>query len=157
CDQVSPRENQLKPLLASADLELVLLDLVGDLATFRPAGKVIIFEGGGDSDFDQRVTSMLFPKLQESANLISGSNKARVRALHEVLNRASSKGHLPFKFFAVCDRDSERIEGEPAVNLFSWDVYHVENYLLEPKCISRVLSSLGLENAPTGDAVGDEL
>jgi predicted ATPase len=156
CDQVSPGENQLKPLVLTADLELALIDLVGDLAAYRPGGKVILFEGGGDSDFDQSVTSKLFPKLQESANLISGSNKIRVRALHEILSQAYERGQLPYKFFAICDRDSD-VASQPAVNFYSWDVYHVENYLLEPEFIVRVLSALDIKNVPTAEMVGDEL
>src|SRR5205085_9840891 len=81
CGSIPAGESQLRPLLASADLELALVDLVGDLAAYHPSGKVVIFEGGGDSNFDQKLTATLFPALAQSANLVSGSNKARVRAL----------------------------------------------------------------------------
>src|SRR6266511_929609 len=37
--------SQLRALTASGDLELVLTDLVGDLAAYRPGGKGLIFEG----------------------------------------------------------------------------------------------------------------
>jgi predicted ATPase len=144
CGNVPKGEGQLKPLSATADLELALVDLVGDLASYRPCGKVVIFEGGGDSDFDQRVTATLFPELQQNANLISGSNKVRVRALHETLESAAQKGQLPFKFYSVTDRDSEADSTSYAsVNTFKWDVYHIENYFLVAKCIHRVLGSLG--------------
>jgi predicted ATPase len=157
CGNVGPGQSQLKPLLATADLELALVDLVGDLASYRPGRKVVIFEGGGDSDFDQRVTASLFPELQEHANLISGSNKARVKALHETLVRASQKGQLPFQFFAVTDRDSvETNDGRP-INGFSWDVYHIENYFLDAKYIARVLASLTLNNPPSEEEIADEL
>ncbi|RSK88185.1 hypothetical protein EJF22_24910 [Pandoraea apista] len=96
-----------QPLSVTADLDLAMIDLVGDLAAYRPSGKVIIFEGGGDSDFDQKVVSSLFPEILEQANLVSGTNKLRVRALHETLDAASQKGQLPFKFFAITDRDSD--------------------------------------------------
>jgi hypothetical protein len=85
CSTLGPSEQQLRPLTATADLDLALVDLVGDLASYRPSGKVVIFEGGGDSEFDRTVVGALFPELQGKANLISGSNKARVRALHETL------------------------------------------------------------------------
>ncbi len=144
CNSVQKGESQLKPLSATADLDLALVDLVGDLASYRPGGKVVIFEGGGDTDFDQRVTSTLFPELQEKANLISGSNKIRVRALQETLDNASKKGQLPFQFFSVTDRDSGPPAQSSSMNVFSWNVYHIENYFLEPKFISRVLSSLNM-------------
>jgi predicted ATPase len=144
CGKVGQGESQLKALSVTADLDLALVDLVGDLAAYRPSGKVVIFEGGGDSDFDQRVASTLFPELLEHANLVSGSNKTRVRALHETLDVASKKGQLPFKFYAITDRDSEPPSSTAkSVNVFSWDVYHIENYLLEPRFLCKVLQALG--------------
>jgi len=157
CASVPRGTSQLKPLSATADLELALVDLVGDLAAYRPGGKVVIFEGGGDSDFDQRVTSTLFPELQEQANLISGSNKVRVRALQETLENATQKGQLPFQFYSVTDRDSGPAPQSTSTNVFSWDVYHIENYFLEPKFIVRVLSSLNVGATLTEEAVWDEL
>ncbi|WP_137886640.1 ATP-binding protein [Pseudomonas sp. 2FE] len=151
-------ESQLKPLSATADLDLALVDLVGDLAAYRPGGKVVIFEGGGDSDFDQKVVSTLFPELQEKANLISGSNKVRVRALQETLEAASEKDQLPFKFYSITDKDadSEKIQSS-SKNIFSWDVYHIENYFLEAKYIRKVIESLQLSTSMTEESIFDEL
>ncbi len=158
CANVRAGESQLKPLSATADLDLALVDLVGDLASYRPGGKVVIFEGGGDSDFDQKVTSTLFPQIQEHANLISGSNKIRVRALQETLENAAQKGQLPFKFYSVTDRDSGFPTQSSSVNIFSWDVYHIENYFLESQFIFSVLSAIHLNNPPlTVEAITDEL
>lgn len=155
---VPPGESQLKPLKVTADLELALVDLVGDLATYRPGGKVVIFEGGGDSDFDRRVAATLFPDLQAQANLISGSNKTRVRALHETLDRASKLGHLPFEFFAITDKDFDtKDKADNNVNTFSWDVYHIENYFLSPRHISAVLSGLFVGSTDSEEAIADEL
>jgi len=150
-------QSQLKPLSATADLELALVDLVGDLAAYRPGGKVVIFEGGGDSDFDQKVTATLFPELQAQANLISGSNKIRVRALQETLENATQKGLLPFEFFSITDRDLDPDAQTSSTKVFSWDVYHIENYFLEPKFISRVLASLSLGVTLTEESIWDEL
>lgn len=158
CGNVPKGDSQLKPLAATADLELALVDLVGDLASYRPGGKVVIFEGGGDSDFDQRVAATLFPELQQQANLISGSNKVRVRALHETLQTAAQKGQLPFQFYSVTDRDSgPELAKSKSVNTFSWDVYHIENYFLEPKYIHQVLGSLGAKGFANDAALWDEL
>lgn len=157
CGKVPRGESQLKPLSVSADLDLAIVDLVGDLAAYRPNGKVVIFEGGGDSDFDQRVTSTLFPEILEHANLVSGSNKTRVRALHETLHIASQKGQLPFKFYAITDRDSDtEISTQQSVNVFSWDVYHIENYLLDPHFLGKVLQALG-GSILSEDAIWEEL
>jgi hypothetical protein len=131
----------LKPLNIHKDVDLALTDLVGDLAAYQPGRKAVIFEGGGDTDFDQWMTSKLFPELTGKANLVSGSNKRKVRALHDVLNRAFDRGDLPTQFFAVVDRDHDSEEDDSkAVRRFIWDVYHIENYLLAPDFIADVVS-----------------
>lgn len=159
CGKKLPNESQLKKLSVTADLDLALIDLVGDLASYTPNGKVIIFEGGGDSDFDQRVTATLFPELQEHANLVSGSNKIRVKALHETLSEASKKGHLPFKFYSITDRDCDATDNatSPLVNMFTWDVYHIENYLLDASFILKVLESLGIALSSTESEIKENL
>jgi predicted ATPase len=140
--------SQLRPLTANQDLEMVIADLVGDLAAYRPGGKGLIFEGGGDSDFDKTFASRLFSDELKGINLLSGSNKARVKQLHEVLERAYLNGDLPTKFYAVVDYDSEGEVGDTkALNRFVWDVYHIENYLLVPQIIADVLNALKLTSA----------
>lgn len=137
--------SQLKPLNVSKDLELVLADLVGDLAAYRPGGKGLIFEGGGGSDFDKTIANSLFSEELKGINLISGTNKIRVKALHEILERAHANGDLPTKFYAIVDSDFEgQSEDMKAINRFEWDVYHIENYLLHPPTICAVLAALKL-------------
>jgi hypothetical protein len=146
CGSEPPGASQLRPLMVSEDLDLVLTDLVGDLAAYRPGGKGLIFEGGGDSEFDKKLASTLFAEELRGINLISGTNKSRVKALHEILERAHARGDMPTKFYAVVDKDSETATDEAkAVNRFVWDVYHIENYLLEPSFILDVLRALGIE------------
>ena len=145
CGAEPASASQLRPLKASGDLELVLTDLVGDLAAYRPGGKGLIFEGGGDSEFDKKLVSSLFSEELKGINLISGTNKSRVRALHEILETAHARGDLPTKFYAVVDKDYDGPADPKAVNRFVWDVYHIENYLLDRRFLADVLRSLGLE------------
>lgn len=133
---------QLRELSATEDLDLAMTDLVGDLAAYRPDGTAILFEGGGDTDFDQSIVARLFPTELAGVNLLSGSNKARVEALHEILNRAYSKGDLPIKFFAITDGDSDTTETPRGVRRFRWDVYHIENYLLEPQYVAEAVNAV---------------
>ncbi|MBW9055482.1 AAA family ATPase [Rhizobium mesosinicum] len=135
-------EGQLRELKASEDLDLAMADLVGDLAAYRPDGTAILFEGGGDTDFDQSIVARLFAKEVAGINLLSGSNKARVEALHDVLNRAYSKGDLPIRFFAITDRDSDNIATPKGLRRYQWDVYHIENYLLEPSFVAAAVNSV---------------
>ena len=158
--QVKNKESQIKQLSATADLDLALADLIGDLAAYRPGGKVVIVEGE-DSDFDQRVVSTLFPELSEQANLISGTNKARVQGLLQILDNATHKGYVPFKFYSITDRDSEfsssNSKSAASLNSFSWNVYHIENYFLVPKYILKVLSALQITTSKSEDEIWDQL
>ncbi|WP_349619884.1 AAA family ATPase [Azospirillum argentinense] len=150
--------SQLRPLTVSRDLDSVLADLVGDLAAYRPGGKGVIFEGGGDSDFDKTLTGTLFSEELRGINLISGTNKLRVKVLHEVLNRAHSNGDLPTKFYAIVDSDSEeQSDSTPAVNRFEWNVYHIENYLLDPDIIMNVVQSLKFGGSVGLDHIDQQL
>lgn len=147
CGSEPPETSQLRPLTVNQDLELVMTDLVGDLAAYRPGGKAIIFEGGGDSDFDKTIASTLFKEELQGINLLSGTNKMRVKVLHEILERAHTNGDLPTKFYAIMDSDSEgEIDETKGVNRFEWNVYHIENYLLNSQIIADVLNSLTLTN-----------
>jgi hypothetical protein len=133
--------NQASPVLVARDLDRLVIDLVGDLAAYRPGAKIVVFEGGGNSDFDAMMTGMLFPRFQSRINAISGGSKRRVADLYEVLERASAAGQIPGRFFAISDSDAEfdDVATAPEPTRFRWDAYHIENYLLEP---SFVLSAL---------------
>ena len=74
----------MRQLNASEDLDLAMADIVGDLAAYRPDGTAILFEGGGDTDFDQSIVARLFPNELAGINLLSGSNKTKVEALHDL-------------------------------------------------------------------------
>lgn len=137
--------SQLKPLVLDKDVELVIADLVGDLAAYRPGGKAIIFEGGGDSDFDKTIVGTLFRDDLRGINLLSGTNKMRVKVLHEVLEKAYSKGDLLTRFYAITDKDSDGDNDKvSAINRYEWDVYHIENYLLDGSIVTSVVNSLVL-------------
>lgn len=158
CGSETPSTSQLRPLTINQDLEMVMTDLVGDLAAYRPGGKAIIFEGGGDSDFDKTIASTLFREELRGINLLSGTNKMRVKVLHEILERAHANGDLPTKFYAITDSDSEGvIDNTKGVNRFEWDVYHIENYLLHSQIIADVLNSLTLTDKNTAADIESKL
>lgn len=151
-------ESQLRPMRATNDLEIALTDMVGDLAAYRPGGKAIIFEGGGGSDFDKEFCQTLFADELVGMNLISGSNKERVRGLHEVLERAHNNNDFPTKFFSIVDSD---FDSEPertgSVTKFAWNSYHIENYLLMPEVIAAVLKKVNPRSAVTEESVAAKL
>ena len=139
--------SQATPVTAGQALERLVIDLVGDLAAYRPNAKIVLFEGGGDHAFDVKMTSSLFPRFDAAVNSISAGSKARVAQLHELLDRARQEGHLPAKFYSITDADGDFGRSLPP-NTFQWDVYHIENYLLSPRHILRVLQEINRDTAP---------
>lgn len=144
---VDQDENQVRRIEANEELDRAIIDLVGDLATYRPGAKVVIFEGGGDTEFDLFMVNTLFPDFQTTVNPVSGGDKIKVREIHELLESARKAGAVPAQFFSIVDRDSERQTAIESSTALSWDVYHIENFLLAPRFIHAALEdALGNEN-----------
>jgi hypothetical protein len=98
--------------------------------------------GEEDVEFDVRMTCKLFPHFERLVNPIAGKSKAHVRRLHDLLDEAAFARRIPGRFYAIVDSDSEIQPDEASARVFRWDVYHIENYLLEPAYILRVLRDL---------------
>jgi predicted ATPase len=151
----SVQNEQVKPLQAKEELQRAVIDIVGDLAAYRPDAKLVILEGE-DSEFDQKMVSMLFPEFARSVNIVSAGGKRRVASLHSILGLALERGEVPLKIFSVIDMD-DGIEPVPTPNNFTWDAYHIENYLLEPKYILKVLGDIGVDTLKTEEEVYSQL
>lgn len=140
---IEPGNNQVL-LVAEDELQAVLVDLVGDLAAYRPFAKVLIFEGEAGTEFDVTVVQRLFPGLAERVTLVSGGSKGRVNDLYGVLARTAEQVGLTDKYYAITDRDSTpSAEMQTGTHVLSWDAYHIENYLLSAPHILKALSSVG--------------
>ena len=140
-DRTRPDNNQATLVEPGDEVDRLVIELVGDLAAYRPGAKVVLFEGGGDVEFDVRMVARLFPDFDHAVNAIAAGGKRQVGALHEILDRVGQAG-LGARFYAVRDRDSAKPTPDEAARLYSWDVYHIENYLLEPDYVFRALSEL---------------
>lgn len=139
-------ENQIHEIQPGKGVEAAIWEMAGDLASYRPRAKVVFFEGE-NSEFDQKMVSRLFPGIEEKVNLVSGGNRHRVETVHKILERSlEAAGQIPIKIYSVVDRDSgEEIDSTDKTNRhYSWDVYHIENYLLESEFIYKLLESLGI-------------
>lgn len=151
-----PNDKQLQRLNLEDDLaQKALISLVGDIAAYRPGKKVVIFEGGGDSDFDVYMVGELFPELPATTNVVSSGNKLRVRELHDVLETLGRNHAVNFTTFSVTDRDTEVVE--VSAPRFQWDRYHIENYLLEPAFVLKVMRDLALAGMDDDNAIYDKL
>lgn len=135
------------------EVERTVMDLVGDLATYSPNADVVLVEGGGESEVDIGIITGLFPEFAERVNLISGGRKQRVRDLHDVLERAAEAGGRRMRVHSIVDRDFDG--PEPAANerRHAWDVYHIENYLLEPADVREAVAALRLDGGTFPESV----
>ena len=136
----APDSNQVRAIHASDELELAILDLIGDLATYRPGARLIIFEGES-SEFDKKLTSKFFPYLERNANLISAGSKTNARKIHTLLQKAAAGTSVPSEIHVILDGDNSTEEEVPGT-IHKWPVYHIENFLLVPQYIYEVLNDL---------------
>ncbi len=134
--------NQLKRVEENKDEEHAVLELVGDIAGYRPEGKVIIFEGE-NAGFDVRMTSRLFPEYERTMNFIAGGNRTGVERLHKCLE--AQNGEVGIKIYSIVDRDKREVDRRGG-RRFSWNVYHIENYLLEATYIAEVLKDITVQD-----------
>ena len=138
-------ENQIHAIQPGEEVEAIILEMVGDLAAYRPGAKVVFFEGE-NSEFDLSMVSRLFPAIENEMNLVSGGNRSRVKTLHQTLEQSIHAGNIPIKIYSVVDKDSGTdidSSGEFRRH-YSWDVYHIENYLLESKFVDAALKHINI-------------
>lgn len=133
--------NQIHEIQHEGEVEAIILEMVGNLAAYRPGAKVVFFEGE-DSEFDLNMVSRLFPIIANEMNLVSGGNRFRVETLHRTLEQSVQAGNIPIKIYSVVDKDSSA-DGEFSRH-YSWDVYHIENYLLETLFIDEALKHVNI-------------
>lgn len=138
--------NQIKKVDINENFENAVIDLVGDLATYHPGEKVVLIEGGGDTEFDLGMISTLFPEFIGKVNAISGGNKKRVIDLHSMLKKVEDRSKLPMRFYAIVDWDTDDSIIADSTSVFKWDVYSIENYLLEEKYILQAIQELTLKD-----------
>lgn len=138
---LSEEDNQAIAVEALDELDRALVDIVGDLAAYRPLAKVVILEGGGETEIDVHIVGRLFPEFAQRVNLVPGGAKQRVRDLYGILQTTAQRAQLGHRFFAITDRDRDFTSTAEATVL-RWDRYHIENYLLEPAFIYQVTQAI---------------
>ena len=144
--------NQLKKIEHNQDEKHAVIELVGDLAGYRPEGKVVIFEGRHNG-IDVEMTRRLFPSYDRKMNFIAGGSRKEVEQLHRSLE---AKGGEPV--YSVVDKDLNS-EVRKGSGRYQWDAYHIENYLLDETYILHVLQDITVIDASllTASSVREEL
>jgi energy-coupling factor transporter ATP-binding protein EcfA2 len=143
-------EQQAIKIDSASAVEAAVIDLVGDLAAYRPNAKIVLVEGHKETRFDVDMIRRLFPDIAEKANFIPvGSRKmtsgVRVRLL-EVLEQAGIAGRAA----SIADSDLGLSKEPPAPGQYHWPVYEIENFLLEPTILRSALTVL-LRQDPYSD------
>ena len=140
-------ENQVHEIQPGEAVEATILEMVGDLAAYRPGAKVVFFEGE-NSEFDLSMVSRLFPAVEKEMNLVSGGNRFRVETLHKTLEHSVQAGNIPIKIYSIVDKDSgAEIDASGEFRRhYSWDVYHIENYLLVAQFIGEALRNVNVQH-----------
>ena len=146
--KVASSTNQLVRIKSKTSVEGLFIDLVGDLAAYRPDGKVVFLESE-DSKFDQKMVTRLFPEAAKSINFISGGSKTNVKRLQETIEALAEHGQAQAEVFSIVYPDNEvwnRTTREQGTRL-EWTMYHIENYLLEVNFIKEAVGIVELEGA----------
>lgn len=145
--------NQATPVLGDTGMRALVLNLVGDLAAFRPAEPIVIFEGGADADdaseFDVHMVTRLFPDFAKRVNSVSGHNRQRVHQIHDALIQARANGLITQQVFSIVDQDDDASATyKPMTGGHIWSRYHIENFLLEARFIREALADLCADRVP---------
>ncbi len=139
--------NQAIEIIQKSELEKALIDLVGNISDYKPGKKVLILES--DKDFDKNFLEELFPEYTSKLNIISAGRKITGKETWEVLQTCVKEGVIQNTIYQISDRDNDfRLEKTRSKslqkNVLEWDVYHIENYLLQEEQILKVVQSLGV-------------
>ena len=147
--------NQLRKIDHRNDIDRLCIELVGDLATYRPGEKVILLEGASRGT-DVQIVERLFPDVRREATIVGGGSRRNVRELRGILNELASKTDDEQRVWAITDQDSDEDEDDQVQGgqqVLKWDRYHIENFLLEERYILLALESLELSENDMADKV----
>ena len=145
--------NQLRRIDHRNDVDRLCIELVGDLAAYRPGEKIIILEGSNKGT-DVQIVDKLYPEIRKDATLVGGGSRRSVRELQEILSELAAKDEEDQRVWAITDEDADESEGEGSQGgkqLLKWDRYHIENYLIEERYISAAFEALELQDTDTSD------
>ena len=139
-----PGNNQITRISQQSEFDRVCIDLIGDIANYRPDQAVLIVEG--QQQFDILVLRRLFSEMLKGVNVLEAGGKAQVRQRQASLRDSVQKAGQSKTILSITDSDGDRMSGE-SKGQYQWPAYHIENYLIEPKYIGLAIDSI-TANAP---------
>ena len=128
---------QAHKISSKDEADKALLELIGDLSQYKPDRKIVIVEGE-NSEFDKKMITKLFPDFSNSVNLISAGSKSKVSSLHNLMQHVFKESGYNNKVYGIVDSD---FDGKKEHKIYTWDSYHIENYLIIPEILSEITTS----------------
>lgn len=141
-----PSTNQISPISQESEFDRTCIDMIGDVANYRPGQPVLIVEG--QLQFDILVLQRLFADEIKGVNVLEAGGKDQVRQRHSALREAADRDGSGRTILSITDSDG-RHDPDEGNGRFQWPAYHIENYLLDPKYIGLALDSLSAKGPGT--------
>ena len=137
-----PSTNQISPISQGSEFDRTCIDMIGDVANYRPGQPVLIVEG--QLQFDILVLQRLFAEEIKGVNVLEAGGKDQVRQRHSALREAADRDGRGRTILSVTDSDGKH-DPDEGNGRFQWPAYHIENYLLHPRYIGLALDSLSAQ------------
>ena len=134
-----PNTNQISSISKESEFDRTCIDLIGDIANYRPGQPVLVVEG--QQQFDILVLQRLFAQELRGVNVLEAGGKDQVRQRHAALREAAVQDGSRKTILSITDSDAGPSTDE-SNGQYQWPAYHIENYLLEPKYIALAIDSL---------------
>ena len=135
-----PGNNQITKISQRSEFDRACIELIGDIANYRPDQPVLIVEG--QQQFDVLMLRRLFPEMIKRVNLLEAGGKNQVLQRQAALKNSAEKSDQPKVILSITDSDGGNNSNEDA-GQYQWPAYHIENYLLEPRYIGLAIDSIG--------------
>ena len=132
-------ENQLVKINEDDDTNNAIIDLVGDIGQLSDK-KPIVFIEGENSEFDKEIIETFFPAEANQLSLVSSGSRSDAISSCRKLTKVPGFSEQERKVYALVDRDHGTEKNGP--HIFSWDRFHIENFLLDETSIFEVTRDL---------------
>ena len=141
-----PGSNQITRISQRSEFDRACIDLIGDIANYRPDQPVLIVEG--QQQFDILVLRRLFSEMLKGVNVLEAGGKGQVLQRQASLRDSAKKAGQTKTILSITDSDGDRVSDE-SKGQYQWPAYHIENYLLAPKYIGLAIDSITAKSPGT--------
>ena len=135
----TPGSNQITRISQRSEFDRACIELIGDIASYRPDQPVLIVEG--QQQFDVLVLRRLFPETLKGVNILEAGGKTQVLTRQVSLRNSAQRAGQTRTILSITDSDGDKSSDE-SKGQYQWPAYHIENYLLEPQYIALAIDSI---------------